>query len=320
MEKVKYGIVSTAQVVPRFIEAVRLSGTGEVVAIASRGIEKAQVAADEWGVPKAYGSYEELYEDPEVDIIYIATYNKGHYPAAKGALFAGKNVLLEKPFTLALDQAKELFALAEEKGLFLMEAQKSIFLPVTKRVRDIIQSGAIGEVVFANSITAYPNIDHVGWFRDLDAGGGTLHFSAPYPIEYLTYVLDDEIVDYTGVAEFSKGTTDSQSDTSLKFKSGAIASIFITTHTWIDRGMRIIGTKGEINIPDFWKTDNATVKYEDGSVEDIHLPFKNEFTFEAQHVNELIQNGQTSSELVPKEMTLKTVEIIEGLYDTLAKD
>ncbi|MDR0922171.1 MAG: Gfo/Idh/MocA family oxidoreductase [Lactobacillales bacterium] len=320
MTKVRYGIISTAQVVPRFIEAVRLSEDGEVVAVASRGLEKASQFADKWEIPTAYGSYEELYADEAVDVVYIATYNKGHFPAAKAALLAGKNVLLEKPFTLQLDEAQELFAIAEEKNLFLMEAQKSLFLPVTKQARSIIQSGKLGKIVWAQSVTAYPSIDHVPWFRELSAGGGTLHFSGSYPIEYLSYVLDKKIIEVEGVADFSGTETDTQSNLSLKFESGVLANIFITTQTWIDRGMKIIGTKGIIEIPDFWRTDHASVSYSDGTSEELTGSFKNEFVFEVNHVNRLIIQEKKSSPVMTKEMTLETVRITENMYKQWTKD
>ena len=99
---IKYGIISTAQVVPRFIAGVRESQSGEVAAVASRDLAKAQAFAQQHQIPTAYGSYQELYRDPTIDIVYIATYNAGHYAAAKEALLAGKNVLLEKPFDISL--------------------------------------------------------------------------------------------------------------------------------------------------------------------------------------------------------------------------
>ncbi|MGO2315120.1 MAG: Gfo/Idh/MocA family protein, partial [Pseudolactococcus laudensis] len=182
MKKVKYGIVSTAQVVPRFIEGVRLTDNGEVAAISSRSLETAQAFATKYNIPKAYGSHAELYADSELDVIYIATYNKGHFPEAKQALLAGKNVLLEKPFTLTLAEAEELFELARVKNLFLMEAQKSVFLPVTQLVKEVVQSNEIGDILSVDSVTAYASIDHISWFNDLKAGGGTVHFMLPYAI------------------------------------------------------------------------------------------------------------------------------------------
>ncbi|WP_281738514.1 Gfo/Idh/MocA family protein, partial [Enterococcus dispar] len=168
---ISYGIVSTASIVPRFVAGIRASKEGSVAAIASRELAKAQKVATELHIPKAYGSYAEMFADPAIDIIYIATYNKGHFETAKQALEAGKPVLLEKPFTLSEADAKELFTLAKEKQLFLMEAQKAVFLPITLAVKKAIATGKIGEVKLMRSLTSYPNIGHVKWFPSLEAGG-----------------------------------------------------------------------------------------------------------------------------------------------------
>ncbi len=141
MDKIRYGIMSTAQIVPRFVAGLRESAQAEVRGIASRRLENAQKMAKELAIPVAYGSYEELCKDETIDIIYIPTYNQGHYSAAKLALSQGKPVLLEKPFTLNTAEAEELFAIAQEQGVFLMEAQKSVFLPITQKVKATIQEG-----------------------------------------------------------------------------------------------------------------------------------------------------------------------------------
>lgn len=178
MAKVRYGIVSTAQVAPRFIEGVRLAGNGEVVAVSSRSLDKAKAFAAAHQLPKAYGSLDDMLLDASIDAIYVASINQDHFPAAKKALLAGKHVLVEKPFTLTSAQAEELFALAQERGLFLMEAQKAVFIPMTQRLKGLIAAGELGDIVSVSSTTAYPNIDHVTWFRDLEKGGGTVHFMA----------------------------------------------------------------------------------------------------------------------------------------------
>jgi len=314
MGKVTYGVVSTAQVVPRFVRAVQESEEGEVIAIASRGIEKALKMAKELDIPRAYASYDALFEDEEVDVIYIATYNKGHYPVAKQALLAGKNVLLEKPFTLKADEARELFALAKEKGLFLMEAQKAVFLPTSKKVQELISEGRIGKVVMMQSVTAYAGIDHVTWFRDLDAGGGTLHFMGPYPIAYMQYVTGKEIIDYAGVAEFPSGQSDSQSNLTFKFSSGILANVYLTTEVALPKTIRIIGTEGTIEVPEFWKAKKIFLRRFEEDEEVFEYAFTNEFVFEVNHVNSLILEGKKESPVMTPERTIKTVEITENLY------
>ncbi|WP_259752243.1 Gfo/Idh/MocA family protein [Lactococcus lactis] len=131
----KIGIMGAAKIVPRFVAGVKESGQAEVIGIAARNKEKAQKAALELGIPEVYDDYTSLVNAAKIDLIYIPLINKQHYPQAKMALGAGKNVLLEKPFTLTLEESQELFKIANEKNLFLMEAQKSVFLPVMSQIK-----------------------------------------------------------------------------------------------------------------------------------------------------------------------------------------
>lgn len=311
---IRYGILSTAQVVPRFVAGVKESKNGTVAAIASRGLEKAQKMAQELDIPKAFGSYEELVQSDEVDIVYVAVYNKGHYDAAKLALLNNKNVLLEKPFTMTLAQAKELFALAEERNLFLMEAQKALFLPITQQVKQVIQQGKIGAVRWLDSVTAYPNIDHISWFRDLSAGGGVLRGAGTYPLEYMRYLLEASPREVKGTLNFPANQSDAQAQVTLNFPEGIIGTIFMTVDLDLAKRMIIYGEKGKIIIPDFWKTDKAEVHYTNGQKEELHSEQKSEFVFEVEHVNDCLEKGLLLSPVVTKEMTLATVEIIESIY------
>ena len=317
MKKVKYGIVSTAQVVPRFIDGVRLTDNGEVAAVSSRTLEAAQAFAMKHNIPKAYGSHAELYADPELDVIYIATYNKGHFPEAKQALLAGKNVLLEKPFTLTLAEAEELFELAREKNLFLMEAQKSVFLPVTQMVKEVVQSDEIGDILAVDSVTAYASIDHISWFNDLESGGGTVHFMLPYAISYLQYIFDAKIIDFSGIADMQSGESDTQAKVLLKLDNGVLINIFLTTKVGLDKVMTIQGTKGKLIIPEFWRAKSAIVRFADGGIKrQLNADFESDFVYEIQHVNELILSGERLSPKMTKEMTLSGVKIMDGLYQS----
>lgn len=310
---IRYGIISTAQVVPRFAAGVKESKTGTVAAIASRGIEKAQQMADNLGIPKAYGSYEELYDDADIDIVYIATYNKGHYAAAKQALTAGKPVLLEKPFTLTAEEANELFALAQNQGLFLMEAQKSLFLPVTQAVRQAIREGRIGEVKRLSSVTSYPHIDHITWFHDLAAGGGALHSSGSYPLQYMQYITDRQISEISGNAVIPTGESDLQTELSLKLGVDVLADIFLTVELDLPSGMTVYGTQGQIHIPNFWKTDTATIHTAAGE-EVLAYPYQSEFVYEVNHVNDCLEKGLSESPVMSRQLTLATVDKVARLY------
>lgn len=319
MAKVRYGIVSTAQVAPRFIEGVRLAGNGEVVAVSSRSLDKAKAFAAAHQLPKAYGSLDDMLLDASIDAIYVASINQDHFPAAKKALLAGKHVLVEKPFTLTAAQAEELFALAQERGLFLMEAQKAVFIPMTQRLKTLITAGELGDIVSVSSTTAYPNIDHVIWFRDLEKGGGTVHFMAPYALSYLPYLFDTDIVSASGVAHFPKGQSDSQSKLVLALSNGVLVDIFLTTHLSLPHELVIYGTKGRLEIPHFWKTTHATLVRPDGSRSVIEATMSSDFEAEAYHVSQMILEGQLTSPVMTKSLTLSGVGLIEKLYRSWGK-
>lgn len=319
MAKIRYGIVSTAQVAPRFIEGVRLAGNGEVVAVSSRSFEAAQEFAQQHDIPKAYGSLTGLLADKDVDVVYVPTINKDHFNVAKKALKANKHVLVEKPFTLKFDEARELFDMAYRRDLFLMEAQKSVFIPLTDVIKETLESGEIGEVVSVSSVTSYPNIDHISWFRDLSAGGGATHFMAPYALAYLQYIFDSSIEKAGGIANFPKNQSDSQAKLILQLKNGVIADIYMTTEIKRKHKMTIYGTKGSLEIPSFWKSTAATIIHEDGSRKLIEAPMVSDFASEAFHVSQMIQEGETTSPIMRPEMTLMGIKIIEDLYKTWGK-
>ena len=120
MHQLKYGILSTSSIAPRFIAAVREAKAGEIVALSSRSLEKAREKAGQWQIPRAYGSHQALLEDEDVNIVYISAVNSQHYPWAKAALEHGKHVVCEKPCTTQSAHTMELFSLARQKGLFFM--------------------------------------------------------------------------------------------------------------------------------------------------------------------------------------------------------
>ncbi|MTD38347.1 gfo/Idh/MocA family oxidoreductase [Erwinia sp. CPCC 100877] len=315
MRKIRYGIISTARIVPRFVAGVAASEAGAVSAIGSRTLAKAEKMAVELAIPKAYGSYEAVCQDEEVDVVYVATYNQGHYAAAKLALQHHKHVLVEKPFTLKLEQAEELFELAAENRCFLMEAQKSVFLPISQQVKKALQQNKIGKVQWLQSVTTYPNIDHISWFHSLEAGGGVLHGSGSYPLQYMQYLLDQPIKEFSGAATKHAGRTDDQANISLRFANQVLANIFLSVKLDILSKMTLYGEQGRIEIPHFWKAKSAMIVYEDGRQEVLSSEYESEFVFELNHVNECLQKNLLESPVMTKKLTLATVQLVETLYN-----
>lgn len=314
---VKYGILSTASIVPRFVKGVRESKNGEVVAIASRGEEKAKQKAEELNIGKYYGSYEELYNDDEVDVIYIATINFAHYQNIKDALNAGKHVVCEKPLVLEKKQAEELFELAKEKNLFLAEAQKEVFLPVTNKVKEIIKEKQIGEIGLMDFATSFPG-DYNAWTLDLSKGGGVFFTNAVYCIEYIEYVLGKPISEYFGMRLKSE-EFGGDKECTLNFKIGndTLATSKISGYVKLLNKLFIYGSEGYIEMDNFYKADKMTIHYyDDRDNEEVYHPATCEMTYEINHFNSCIMEGKLTSDVITKEMTIHNVEILENIQNS----
>ncbi|MGH2547899.1 MAG: Gfo/Idh/MocA family protein, partial [Thermomicrobiales bacterium] len=145
MEPIRWGILGTGGIADKFATGLQDTPDAVLAAVGSRTIEAATAFAERFGNPRTHGSYQDLVNDPDVDIIYVATPHPIHHSAARLCLEAGKAVLCEKPFTLNAGEAADLIAYARERKLFLMEAMWSRFLPAAQRFRQLVADGAIGE-------------------------------------------------------------------------------------------------------------------------------------------------------------------------------
>ena len=145
---IRWGILSTASIVPRFIKAMECTDDGIVCAVASRSFEKAKLTADEYNIPQAYDDYHKILEDDSIDAVYIPLINSLHYSYAKEALLAGKHTIVEKPFVLHQNEAEELKQIAISKHRFLSEAVKTPYLPVYEPVKKIIDEETYGKIRF----------------------------------------------------------------------------------------------------------------------------------------------------------------------------
>ena len=188
--QLRYGILSTSSIAPRFIAAVREANAGTIVALSSRTLEKAQEKAAQWNIPTAYGSHEELLNDPNVEIVYISTVNSLHYRWAKAALESGKHVVCEKPCTTSQAHSRELFQLAREKGLFLMEAEKMLFLPAILELKNRIKAGLLGEIYMAELAHSF-KATYNNWMFDREAGGGPRLSSGIYAVQLLQFLFGE---------------------------------------------------------------------------------------------------------------------------------
>ncbi len=310
MQALKFGILSTSSIAPRFIAAVREAGEGEIVALSSRSLEKAEEKAKMWGIPAFYGSHQELLEDQNVNIVYISNVNSQHYGWAKAALEAGKHVVCEKPCTTTEAQTRELFALAREKDLFLMEAEKMLFLPALIQVKKRIEDGDLGDITMVEMSHSFP-ASYNGWMFDAAAGGGTLLSSGIYAVQLLLWFFGD-IKTIRGTASKLDTGVEWQYILTGETESGVLFSAKNSTRAKLDNTARIFGSKGYVEIPEYWKARKAVFHTENGE-EEIHIPCQHELIYEVQHIAECFRQGWRTSPVVTEDLSVAGIRALEAV-------
>ena len=191
----RWGILSTANIGRKaVIPALMESEQAQVAAVASRTINHAQAFADEMGIPTAYGSYEALLADPEIDAVYIPLPNHLHKPWTVRAAEAGKHILCEKPLALNTEECQEMIAAAKANGVQLMEAFMYRYHPRVLAARQMIQDGAIGELKTIESAFTYRNEDTTNIRFQPEMGGGALLDIGCYCVNISRLMADGEPV------------------------------------------------------------------------------------------------------------------------------
>ena len=306
------GILSTSSIAPRFIAAVREEGSFRIVALSSRSLEKAEEKALAWGVPKAYGSHEQLLEDKNVEIVYISTVNAAHYKWAKAALLAGKHVICEKPCTTTEVQTRELFDLAKEKGLFLMEAQKMLFLPAVLAVKEAIDSERLGKIRMAEFNHSFYG-SYNNWMYEEAAGGGPLLSSAIYVVELLQFLFGCHVAELDGLCTKHPGTNvEEQYALSGRMENGVLFSLKNSTVALMKNGACFYGEKGYAELPDYWKA-RKVIFCDHKSQHVQEYPCDHELVYEVGHIAACFEKGLLESPVVTGEFSARAIRTLEEI-------
>ena len=305
----KYGIISTASITKRFVDGLRLANDN-VICIASRDINKAKDFADNNAINKYYGSYEEVYEDKDVDVVYIPVVNSLHYECAKKALLHKKHVVLEKPFTTRETEAIELSKIAKANNCFLFEGVKNVFVPSTLFIKKYLNE--IGEITRIETLQGtkkpFP-IEH--WMHDINYGGGAFNGSFAYVFHYLRYLFNKEISNLDGTYIPSRNT---DLICNLSFDIGNIkVKSTIDMSKDLDNTCIIYGNKTKIIIYEFWRSHHVIIE-KNGLIIDEFKDEGNEFVYEAKHIQDCLNKGMIESPIIKVEDSIKEAKNIETLY------
>ena len=242
-----WGILGTGKVAQDFAQGLQSLPDAKLLAIASRNQITAEKFGQQFNVSKIYASYELLVNDPDIDVVYIATPQERHKQDCLLCLQAGKPILCEKPFMLNAQDAEEVINLAREKGLFCMEAMWMRFMPLVQRVKQLVDQGEIGKVRFLKADFGYPvNFDPQSRFFS-QPGGGALLDRGVYLLSLAFYLLG-EPDSLTSQASLIENGIDEQSSLILNYAQGQQALLFSTLKTYMTNEAIVIGDRGKIQL------------------------------------------------------------------------
>ena len=288
----------------------------ELYAVASRNYDRAKEFAKQWGFEKAYGSYNEMLEDEDVELVYVASPHSHHYQHAKMCLEHGKHVLVEKSFTVNAGQAEELIHLAEEKKLLLAEAIWTRYMPGRKMLDDIIASGVIGEPFSLTANLGYP-LAQVERLQSPKLAGGALLDVGVYPINFALMVFHKEIRDMDATAVLSPDGVDWQNSVTLVFEDGKIAVLHSSMLSATDRLGIICGDKGYIEVQNINNCEEIRVfNIEHEMIRCHKVPEQiNGYEYEVLSCMKAIKEGKTECEEMPHRETLRVMRLLDSIRE-----
>ena len=318
MNKIKWGIMGTANVARwGMIPGMKKAGNCELYAIAGRSAEKAKAFQEQYGFEKAYGSYEELLQDPEVQAVYIPLPNDIHLKWVKAALKAGKHVLCEKPMAMNAAESREMYQTAAECGKLLMEAYAYLHSPYVESLKETVRSGIIGNVDYVE--TAFITQGYKEDFRlHKEFGGGAMYDLGCYCTTMILSLIDSDPAFVKASAEFSDLGVDMMTAGIIRFENGARASFNVgmmlgeNTNSRFDR-LFIHGDKGSIR-SEVEYNQEGDLSYKiftpEGVIEkNVFVPHN--YCMEVEQLGRCILGGEKPH--VTPEFSIKNAELIDSV-------
>lgn len=316
---IRWGIIGTGNIANQFATDFKYVKEGKLVGVGSRSKKRAINFAKKYNIEKTYDSYESLVKDPSIDIVYIATPHTHHKENAILALEHNKHVLCEKPLAINENEVNEMIQFAKKKKLFLMEAMWMAFQPAFQQAQAWISQNKIGKIKTIKAEFGFqPPYDLESRLYNADLAGGTLLDIGIYPLTLALYLLNKTPIQIQAMACIGKSNVDEQLSVNLKFEKDQMAILSSSFMSNFKDDAYIYGDKGYIHIPNFWYskkaylvTENETLEYERKS------PILG-YAFEADHVNQMIKNERTQSDIVTfkrSQLIIKTMDTIRDKID-----
>ena len=308
------GIMAAGPIAAHMAITLNAMADADAYAVASRTLDKAEKFAKEFNIPNAYGSYEELAKDSQVDLIYLAMPHSHHFECAKLCIENGKAVLCEKAFMANAKQAQEIVALAREKKVFLAEAIWTRYLPSRKIIDDIIGSGKIGEITSLTANLGY-DIDEVPRIIKPELAGGALLDVGVYPLTFASMVLGDDIVNITSTCTKTDSGVDEQNVIILEYPGKVFATLHSGMLAATEQYGIIYGTKGYIIAKTINNVDCIEVYSPERELLDSYgVPEQiTGFEYEVRACAKALKEGKLECEEAPLNQSIHMMEVMDSL-------
>ena len=314
---VRYGIIGLGGISNRFAQVLKTAKGVELCAVASREQARSDAFARQYGAKKAYASYLDVINDPDVDIIYDGLTHNFHFEMTKLCLENHKAVLCEKPFVTNKKDAEELAALAREKKTFLMEAMWTRCMPGYQQIKSWIKQGRIGEVKLIKAEFNYQaKYEPEGRLFNPKLAGGSLFDVGVYPVEFATGLMGEAPVAVNGEAVISESGVDAAAAISMRFAGGTLASLSCGFLTNTVNDAVIYGSEGRIEVDCCYRPVRCNLLDSRGHRKDhFYKPVKDGFIYQIEQAAELFRSGKLESDLIPLQDTIDCAGIFDELRD-----
>jgi len=316
MGKIKWGIIGLGNIARKFAHDFEFCEHAELTAVASRNMGRSNDFAKDFKIKNAYSSYDELYNDPEIDAIYIATPHNFHFDQSANALGAGKAVLCEKPLTVTPKETYDLIDIAKSTNNYLMEGMWTYFLPAIKKAKKWVDNGKLGKIMHVKADFGFSfdyDPKHRTFNPDL-AGGATLDIGI-YCLAMAWLFLKEDPKNMNIICR--KATTGVDADLNMLFEyHNSTASLASSMLCKLNNWAYIIGTKSYIAIPDFWRAKECYLYENEDLIEhfiDTRKGFG--FNFETDEMSKDLLEGKKESEIMPHQNSIKFQEHMAGVME-----
>jgi predicted dehydrogenase len=313
MKKIKWGILGTGNIANSFARDFIYVQNGVIHAVASRSIQKSKEFADRHGIITAYGSYEDLFRDTEITVIYIATPHHLHLKNASEAMKNGKAVLCEKPITINTNEFHQLIDVAKSTGMYLMEAMWTYFLPPILKAKSWVDEGKIGNPVYVKADFGFKADEekNLRLFDPAMAGGALLDIGI-YPIALACLFYNQLPKNISVISNKTNTGVDSSETIFMEYLHGGFANLSASFLYDMPNEALLIGDEGYIRIPDFFMAKKCFL-YKD-NIQVDHFSEKSKcvgYNYEIEAVNHDLRASKRQSDIMPWSSSLMLQEIMD---------